>query len=102
MKPTLSGGGAWVCHACAHSMALGSMHIGTPLFSMQVYSLVPFFRVWVTPFTVRTIVAFRQIGSGAAVITVAVYSASVAAAGWAVALPATIKSGRPIAKFTKL
>ena len=83
-------------------MALGSMHIGVPLFSMQMKSLVPFFRVCMAPFTVRTMVASRTICGGAAVITVAVYSASVAAAGWASASPATTMSGRPIARFTKI
>jgi hypothetical protein len=83
-----------------HSMALGSRHIGVPLFSMQVKPLVPFFRVCMAPFTMRTIVASCTICGGAAVITVAVYSKSVAVAGWASALPATTTSGRPIARFT--
>src|SRR6201987_3477512 len=77
MKPTLSGGGAWVCHAFAHSIAAGSEHIGTLFPRKQVNSLVPFFSVRVSPLpSIRTIVASPTISSGAAVVTSFMYSAS--------------------------
>src|SRR5215469_846984 len=97
MKPTLSGGGAWVCHAFAHSIAAGSEHIGTLFPRKQVNSLVPFFSVRTSPLaSMRTIVASPTISSGAAVVTSFMYSASVAGvAGCALAMFAR-KSSEPV------
>src|SRR5690242_10678377 len=53
MNPVLSVAGPWVWYACAHSMAPGSRHMGTPFWNMQVHSLVPFFRVSILSFCIR-------------------------------------------------
>jgi hypothetical protein len=81
-KAHLIGWGEWVCHAFAHSIALGSEHIGTLFPTKQVNSVVPFFSVRMSPLgSIRTIVASRTISSGAAVITNFMYSASFAVVG---------------------
>ena len=50
-------------------MAFGSKHIGVPFWNMQVHSLVPFFRVSILSFCIRTTVASDTICGGAACIT---------------------------------
>jgi hypothetical protein len=45
------------------------MHIGTPFASMQVHSLLPFFKVCIVPFCMRTTVASFTTWGGAADVT---------------------------------
>src|SRR3546814_12671367 len=84
IRPSLSGGGGLrAIHACAHSIAFASMHIGSGpgvvgLSGMHVNALVPWRSVRIVPSApVATIVASLATRAGAARMALAIHSASV-------------------------
>src|SRR3712207_159964 len=79
MRPTLFGRGFFSSSACPHSMACWSSHSGEPSLRMkQVKPFVPFWTTFVEPSACGMVmVALLATDGGAAVLALAIYSASV-------------------------